>query len=109
MHDGGKCPGGQGGAIKCLPKDEILADLKASREALGGSRAFCYPFYEYNSYSEGLLKEAGFTMAFIGEVVASYGPYKLAEPGGNKMQIPRFVVVDYTTMYEFNRYFSEIR
>ena len=109
MHDGGKCPGGQGGAIKCLPRDQILADLKASREALGGSRAFCYPFYEYNDYSKELVKEAGFTMAFIGEVSASYGPYKLAEVGGDKQTIPRFVVVTYTTISELNRYFNEIR
>ena len=109
MHDGGKCPGGQGGAIKCLDKDKILDDLKKSREVLNGSTAFCYPFYEYNSYSENLLKEAGFTMAFIGEVRASYGPYKLAEPGGDKMKIPRFVVVNYTTIGELNRCFNEIR
>ena len=109
LHNGGKCPGGQGAGIKCLDKDIILADLKKSREALGGSTAFCYPFYEYNSYSESLLKEAGFTMAFIGEVRASYGPYKLAEVGGDKMKIPRFVVVNYTTIAELNRCFNEIK
>lgn len=109
MHDGGKCPGGQGGAIKCLDRDKILDDLKKTREVLNGSTAFCYPFYEYNSYSESLLKEAGFTMAFIGEVRASYGPYKLAEVGGDKMKIPRFVVVNYTTIAELNRCFNEIK
>ena len=109
LHNGGKCSGGQGAPIKCLPKEDILNDLKKSREALGGSTAFCYPFYEYNSYSENLVKEAGFTMAFIGEVTASYGPYKLAEPGGNKMQIPRFVVVNYTTISELNRCFNAIK
>lgn len=109
MHNGGKCPGGQGGAIKCLDKEKILDDLKKTREVLNGSTAFCYPFYEYNSYSENLLKEAGFTMAFIGEVRASYGPYKLAEVGGDKMKIPRFVVVNYTTIAELNRCFNEIR
>ena len=109
LHNGGKCPGGQGGAIKCLDKEKILDDLKKTREVLNGSTAFCYPFYEYNSYSENLLKEAGFTMAFIGEVRASYGPYKLAEVGGDKMKIPRFVVVNYTTIAELNRCFNEIR
>ena len=109
LHNGGKCPGGQGAPIKCIDKDTILADLKKSRELLNGSTAFCYPFYEYNSYSENLLKEAGFTMAFIGEVTASYGPYKLAEVGGDKMKIPRFVVVNYTTLYELDRCFNEIK
>ena len=89
--------------------DEILSDLKQSRELLNDTTAFCYPFYEYNDYSEGLLKEAGFTMAFIGERTASYGPYKLAEVGADKMKIPRFVVVDYTTMSELKRYFNEIK
>ena len=83
--------------------------MKKSRELLDGSTAFCYPFYEYNSYSENLLKEAGFTMAFIGEVPASYGPYKLAEVGGDKMKIPRFVVVNYTTLYELDRCFNGIK
>ena len=108
LHNGGKCPGGQGGEIKCLDKSIVLDDLKKSREALGGSTAFCYPFYEYNDYSTNILKEAGFTMAFIGEVRASYGPYKLAEVGGDKMHIPRFVVVTYTSMADFNQYFGEI-
>ena len=108
LHNGGKCPGGQGGEIKCLDKSILLDDLKKSREALGGSTAFCYPFYEYNDYSTNILKEAGFTMAFIGEVRASYGPYKLAEVGGDKMHIPRFVVVTYTSMADFNQYFGEI-
>lgn len=110
LHNGGKCPGGQGGEIKCLPREDILADLKQTRELLNGTTAFCYPFYEYNSYSEELLKEAGFTMAFIGEVYrAPYGKYKLAEVGGDKMKIPRFVVVNYTTMSEFSLYFNEIK
>ena len=109
MHDGGECPGGQGSGIKCLPRDYILEDLRKSRESLGGSTAFCYPFYEYNKYSENLLKEAGFTMAFIGEVGASYGPYKLAEVGGDKMKIPRFVVTTYTTLNDLKIYFNEIK
>ena len=109
LHDGGECPGGQGGGIKCLDRDYILDDLKQTRELLNNTTAFCYPFYEYNSYSEELLKEAGFTMAFIGEEYAWYGPYKLAEVGGDKMKIPRFVVVTYTTISEFDRYFNEIR
>ena len=109
MHNGGKCSGGQGAEIKCLDRDTILDDLKKSRELLNNTTAFCYPFYEYNSYSEGLLKEAGFTMAFIGEKTASYGPYKLAEVNGDKMKIPRFVVVTYTTMSELKKYFNEIK
>ena len=107
MHDGGECPGGQGGAIKCWPEDKILADLKQSREDLNGSIAFCYPFYEHNNYSEQMLKKAGFRMAFIGEVPFK-GGYKLATVGGDKFKIPRFVIVTYTTLNDFDRYFNQI-
>ena len=106
MHDGGKCPGGQGGAIKCLPKEEILADLKASRDALNGSTVFCYPFYEYNDYAINLVKEAGFTMAFIGE---SNFSDNLVHVGSDKFKLRRFVIVTYTTMDDLNKYFNQIK
>ncbi len=108
MHNGGKCPGGQGAEIKCLPKETILDDLATSRNALNNTRAFCYPFYEYNDYSMNLLKEAGFTMAFIGEVPTYYG-YKLAEVGVDKFKIPRFVIMTHTTMKDIDEYFNEIK
>ena len=108
LHNGGKCSGGQGAEIKCLPKDEILKDLAASREALNGTTAFCYPFYEYNTYSTNLLKEAGFTMAFIGEVPTSYG-YQLATVKGDKYKIPRFAIMTHTTIKDLDDYFNEIK
>ena len=106
MHDGGKCPGGQGGAIKCLPKEEILSDLRASRDALNGSTVFCYPFYEYNDYAINLVKEAGFTMAFIGE--SNYSD-NLVHVGSNKFKLRRFVIVTYTTMDDLDKYFNQIK
>lgn len=106
MHDGGKCPGGQGGAIKCLPEEEILADLKASRDALNGSTVFCYPFYEYNDYAINLVKEAGFTMAFIGE--SNYSD-NLVHVGSDKLKLRRFVIVTYTTMADLDKYFNQIK
>ena len=106
MHDGGKCPGGQGGAIKCLPEEEILSDLKASRDALNGSQVFCFPFYEYNDYAINLVKEAGFTMAFIGE---SNNSDNLVHVGSNKFKLRRFVIVTYTTMDDLDKYFNQIK
>lgn len=103
LHNGGKCPGGQGGEIKCLDKDLLLNDLKLTRDALNGTTYFCYPFYEYNDYSIEVLKEAGFTMAFAGEKGDA-----LVHVGMDKMRLPRFVVVDYTTMNDLNNYFSKI-
>lgn len=106
MHDGGKCPGGQGGAIKCWPKEKILSDLRASRDALNGSTVFCYPFYEYNDYAINLVKEAGFTMAFIGE--SNYSD-NLVHVGSNKFKLRRFVIVTYTTMDDLDKYFNQIK
>lgn len=106
MHGGGECPGGQGGGIKCLPEDTILNDLKTSREELGGSTAIAYPFYEYNDYSIKMLKEAGFTMAFIGE---SYNSDNLVHVGSDKFRLRRFIIVTYTTINDLKRYFGQIK
>ena len=105
MHDGGQCPGGQGSGIKCLPKEEILEDLKKSRDALNGSTVFCFPFYEYNDYAINLVKEAGFTMAFIGE--SNYSD-NLVHVGSDKYTLRRFVIVTYTTMNDLDNYFNQI-
>ena len=103
IHNGGLCPGGQGGEIKCMDHDKLLADLKTSREKLDGSTVFCYPFYEYNEYSIKVLKEAGFTMAFAGEKAG--GKTKVI-PGIDKFRLPRWVIVDYTTKKQFISYIN---
>jgi len=106
LHDGGQCPGGQGGGLKCLPEETILADLNASREALDGSTALCYPFYEYNDYTIKVAKKAGFTMGFIGE---SGNSDNLVHVGSDKFRLRRFVIVTYTTLNDLNRYFNQIK
>lgn len=106
MHNGGVCPGGQGGGIKCLPEETIQSDLAQSREELGGSTAIAYPFYEYNEYSIRMLKEAGFTMAFIGESSSSDN---LVHVGSDKFRLRRFVIVTYTTMRDLKTYFGQIK
>lgn len=98
LHNVGVCSQGQGGGIQCLDSDTILKDLKTSREKLNNTTVFCYPFYEYNSYSISLLKEAGFTMAFAGEYA---GGISKVIVGADKFRLPRFVVVKSTTMYNF--------
>lgn len=106
IHDVGTCPGGQGGGIKCLPREQLLADLKTSSDKLGGSFALAYPFYEYNDYSIEILKEAGYRMAFAGENTNSDN---LVHVGSNKYRIPRFVMVSYTTESDLDKYFSNIK
>jgi len=107
IHEQYRCNvGRQGGAIQCEDREKLLADLSLSREKLGGSTVFAYPFYEYNDYAISILKEAGFTMAFAGE---SYYSDNLVKVGSNKYTLPRFVMVDYTTKNDLSRYFGNIR
>lgn len=106
LHRPGVCPGGQGGAIKCVEKSKLLEDLRISREKLNGSTVFAYPFYEYNDYSIEILKEAGFTMAFVGEGTKSDN---LVHIGMNKFKLPRFVMVNYTKISDLDNYLSKIK
>lgn len=106
LHNPGVCPGGQGGAIKCSPRDKLLADLKESRDKLGGSTAFAFPFYEYNDYAISVLKEAGFTMAFIGK---NSKTDNLAKPGSNKFKIRRYPMLNKTSISDLEEYFSKIK
>lgn len=106
MHEIGDCPTGQGGGIQCLDEDIIQKDLKTSREKLNNTTYFCYPFYEYNDYSIRMLKEAGFTMAFIGE---SNNSDNLVHVGSDKFRLRRFVIATITTINDLNRYFDQIK
>ena len=106
MHNVGDCPTGQGGGIQCLSEEYIQDDLKKSRDVLNGTTYFCYPFYEYNDYSTKMLKQAGFTMAFIGE--NWYGD-NLVHTGANKFKLNRFVITTYTTLSDFDDYFGQIK
>lgn len=101
LHNGGLCAGGQGGEIKCLEKGKLLLDLETSRKELNNTTVFCYPFYEYNEYSIEVLKEAGFTMAFAGERAGGEIKVKV---GADKFRLPRWVIVDWTTMDKFISY-----
>ena len=103
MHNLGDCPVGQGGGIQCLDEEVILNDLKTSSEKLNGSTVFCYPYYEYNNYSIEMLKKAGYTMAFAGE--SRYSD-NLVKVGSDKYRLPRFVIVNYTTMDDLINYLN---
>lgn len=85
LHTVGVCEGGQGSGIRCLPEEEIQADLKASRETLNNTKAFCYPFYEYNDYAKEQVKKAGFELGFIG------GSTKVTR-NTDKYLIPRYPI-----------------
>lgn len=106
LHNTGDCPTGQGGGIQCLDEKTIKEDLKKSRDKLNNTTYFCYPFYEYNEYSIKMLKEAGFTMAFIGESTRSDN---LVHVGSDKFRLRRFVIADITTINGLTDYFNQIK
>lgn len=100
MHKIGDCPSNIGrGGILCLDENTILEDLKKSRESLNNTTYFCYPFYDYNERAIELLKKAGFTMALAGELKDSK-----VRVGQDKYKIPRYVIVNTTTMSTFKKY-----
>jgi hypothetical protein len=97
LHKLGDCSSNIGrGGILCLDDEAILNDLKQSRESLDNTTYFCYPFYDYNNRAIELLKKAGFTMAFVGETKDN-----TVRVGQDKFLIPRYVIVNYTTMGDF--------
>lgn len=106
LHKTGDCPTGQGGGIQCLDEKTIQEDLKKSREKLNNTTYFCYPFYEYNEYSIKMLKEAGFTMAFIGESTRSDN---LVHVDSDKFRLRRFVITNITTINGLTNYFNQIK
>lgn len=97
LHNSNACPGygEQGGAIQCLSKNELLNDLKTSRERTNMTTVFAYPFYEFNNYSIEVLKEAGFTMAFGGTYAG--GRFNMTV-GANKFKIPRITMLNTSTV-----------
>jgi peptidoglycan/xylan/chitin deacetylase (PgdA/CDA1 family) len=80
----------QGGAILCMSKANIVADLKKSVEILEVEpKAMAFPFYDFNDNAIAAVKEAGFKMAFIGRA----GVMGRATPKVTNMyKIPRMTV-----------------
>ena len=99
LHTPGVCPGGQGSPLKCADRDELLSDLKQSRETLNNTEALCFPFYEYNDYAISIAKEAGFKMAFIGGM-------RKATKGIDLYKIPRISVHSDTSLDTYINYVS---
>ena len=80
--------------MKCIDKNKLLEDLKLSRETLNDTKAFCFPFYEFNHYAINVLKETGFEIAFIGS-------QKKATKDVNKFKILRITININTTLKEY--------
>lgn len=69
LHNNYKCSGGeQGGQLLCETEENVLNDLKKSKELLNKDVfAFAYPFFDFNDRAKELLTKAGFRLAFIGQ------------------------------------------
>ena len=72
--------------------EQLVEDLKASQEVLGGANIFCYPFGQYNELDIKALKDTGFKLALTTES----GRVK---KGDSKYELPR-VRVDRSTGIE---------
>lgn len=103
LHRTGICPNTpQGGPLTCMKKEELLEDLKKSREKTDMTTAISYPFYEYNNYAIEILKEAGFTMGFAGY---NAGGSIKAKVGYDKFRIPRITILNDTTVDDIAKIF----
>ena len=106
MHNQYECPGYglQGGGILCLSEEKIKEDLKASQDALGGSKYLAYPFFDWNERAIRILKEMGFTMAFVGAA----GNDGVSTPGvTDKFKIKRKTMFSDVSLNEFiNEYLN---
>ena len=95
LHDRDFCYNGNCG-IKTLvwSKEEILKDLKKSKEIIGGNPiAYCYPFYEHDEKTREAVKEE-FALAFVG------GNRKSTRSDNNYL-IPRYVILSDITLNDF--------
>ena len=98
MHTEKYCKGvSRGAKMLCLDKEDVINDLKQSMAITKSNKAFCYPFFVYNSNVIEYLKEVGFQLAFAG------GGYK-ATRNSNKYAIPRFQILQNITLEQFISY-----
>lgn len=85
--------------IYCLSGEEIFNDLNTSINKLGTKKAFCYPFYSYSDNAIEQIKNAGFSVAFI-------GGNKKATKEDNSYLIPRYPIQKDISMNEFIKIIS---
>ena len=98
MHTERVCEGvSRGAKMLCLSKNEVLEDLKKSISVTNSKLAFCFPFYAYTDETIDDVKQAGFSLAFIGggrKAMRSVDPY----------HIPRYQIKQQTSLDQFIKY-----
>lgn len=81
MHQSGCSGQGHGGLFQCISYEDGIADLTASKEALGNSDSLAYPFGDYSDTTIQIMKDAGFQLGFTtenGQIHVGDDPYKLS-------------------------------
>lgn len=100
MHTERVCEGvSRGAKMLCLSKKEVLEDLQRSISVTNSKLAFCFPFYAYTDETIEDVKQAGFSLAFIGggrKAIRSVDAY----------HIPRYQIKQQTTLEQFIKYVS---
>ena len=100
MHTERVCEGvSRGAKMLCLSKNEVLEDLKRSISVTNSKLAFCFPFYAYTDETIDDVKQAGFSLAFIGggrKAMRRVDPY----------HIPRYQIKQQTSLDQFIKYVS---
>lgn len=84
-HDLHKYGSNGNGAFLTISHDEALSDVKTSKEFLGKSTIFSYPYGQYSDACEKILQEAGYELALTKE-------YLRARPGDNPYEIGRIKI-----------------
>lgn len=97
MHTAGVC--NKGPKMLCLSKEKVIEDLNNSISITNSKKAFCFPFYAYNSSTIQSVKDVGFKLAFV-------GGYRKANRLDDKYKIPRFPIQKNTSLNEFIRIVS---
>lgn len=95
LHDREFCYNGNCG-IKTLvwSKEEILKDIKKSKEIIGNDPiAYCYPFYKHDAKTREVVKEE-FELAFV-------GGNRKSTRNDDPYLIPRYVILDDITLNDF--------
>lgn len=91
MHEAGA--NGKGRMVNWT-YDQIVEDLKASSQILGGANVFCYPFGHYNDTAIKALKDSNYILAFTIEGGR-------VNKNSNKYQLPRVRVSDGNSLSYF--------
>ena len=82
------------GVMLSWSEDKIKEDLETSKNTLGGSTVFCYPFGQYNDRAIDIIKDCGFKLAFTTKGGRVY-------KGSSKYELPRVRMSKTTTLREF--------